>query len=340
MKMKFLSTVVFCLIIGFTVFGQTQSDTIFNFKSLTPVVIDGQASEACWQNGEWHNIDQVWIPYNTRMKQGDFEGKFKVSWDEDYLYVLVEVVDDSLSDDHANPIQEWWNDDCLEVFIDENRSMGDHEKNCNAFAYHVSLFYDAVDLNASGQGVNYKDNIEVDMDTIGANTYLWEFAIKNYDASFNMNNPEASRVYLSHNKLMGFAIAYCDNDETTARENFIGSMKMTSAHYNDMYKNADYFGPMLLQDPDSIRTGIAYQPENAEIKIYPVPAHNTITIEIPAQLQIPKMVSLVNVTGQEVQKVVFNKRKANMNLEGLLPGMYFIRLLVENKMITRKIYKQ
>ncbi|MFY9153072.1 MAG: sugar-binding protein [Prolixibacteraceae bacterium] len=37
-------------------------------------------------------------------------------------YVLVEVTDDMLSDDHAIPTQSWWDDDCLEVIINEDRS--------------------------------------------------------------------------------------------------------------------------------------------------------------------------------------------------------------------------
>lgn len=338
--MKFFTAIGFFVALGFSVFSQTQTDTIYCLKSVTPVTIDGQATEDCWANAEWHNIDQVWIPYNAKMKDGDFEGKFKVSWDENYLYVLVEVVDDLLSDDHSNPLQNWWDDDCLEVFIDENRSMGDHERNCNAFAYHVSLFYDAVDLNSSGQGVNYKDNIEVDMDTIGTNMYLWELAIKNYDAGFNKNNPEASRVYLSHNKLMGFAIAYCDNDETTARENFIGSMVMTAAHNNDMYKNADYFGSILLLDPDSMGTGIFGQQEIPDFKIYPVPAHQSLTIEFPFHVQSSKMISIATATGEIVKKEVFNDQFHRINIEALSSGMYFIHLQYENKIVTKKFLKQ
>ena len=191
---RFITTFALFIFFAGMVFSQTQKDTIFNYKAKTPVTVDGQATEECWANAAWHKIDQIWIPYGAKMKAGDFAGRFKVSWDELYLYVLVEVVDDSLSDDYSNPLQNWWDDDCLEIFIDENRSKGDHERNCNAFAYHVSLIYDAIDLNSSGSGINYKNNIRVDMDTIGTDTYLWEFAIKNYDAAFNVNNPENSRL--------------------------------------------------------------------------------------------------------------------------------------------------
>jgi hypothetical protein len=192
-----------------TAFGQmTQQDTMCVFRSAEPIIIDGKANDPAWADAEWFPIDQVWIPYNATMAPGDFEGRFKLSWDENYLYVLAEIVDDMLSDDHANPLQNWWQDYCLEVFIDENRSKGDHERNYNAFAYHVSLFYDAIDLHTNGNSINLKNNLKVVMDTLENNTYMWELAIKNYSAAFNYSNPEASRVFLHHDKLMGFVMAY------------------------------------------------------------------------------------------------------------------------------------
>ena len=232
--------------------AQTQHDTLYAYLSQSPVVIDGIADDACWENAQWHPIDQVWIPYDAAMNEGDFQGRFKLAWDSLYLYMLAEIVDDSLSDDHSNPLQNWWDDDCLEIFIDEDRSKGNHERNNNAFAYHISIFYDAIDLNSSGAGVNYKNNIEVVMDTIAADTYLWEVAIKNYTSDFTVGDPEASRVILHHHKLMGFSLAYCDNDETLGRENFIGSQTMTPATANDNYITADYFGSLLLVDPDYV----------------------------------------------------------------------------------------
>lgn len=328
-------------LIGFAFAGavrsQTQNDTIFNFKTETPLIIDGQATEDCWTNAKWHAIDQVWIPWNATMKDGDFNGRFKVSWDENFLYVLVEVVDDSLSDDYSNPLLNWWQDDCLEIFVDENRSKGDHERNCNAFAYHVSLSYDAIDLNSSGQGVNYKDNIEVDMDTIGKNTYLWEFAVKNYDATFNVNNPEASRVKLEHNKKMGFALAYCDNDETTTRENFIGSMKMTSATSNEMYRNADYFGLMLLQDTTKI-TGVLTS-DLPDIKIYPVPARDYITIDMGTAYSCSFTASILTITGELLKKEDFYKNTHLLNIEGLSQGIYFVQVRLGNHLWTKTIVK-
>jgi len=336
---RFITTFALFILFAGSVFSQTQKDTIFNYKAKTPVIIDGQATEECWVNAAWHNIDQVWIPWNAKMKAGDFAGRFKVSWDELYLYVLVEVVDDSLSDDYSNPLQNWWDDDCLEIFIDENRSKGDHERNCNAFAYHVSLIYDAIDLNSSGSGVNYKNNIKVDMDTIGADTYLWEFAIKNYDAAFNISNPEASRVKLTPGKKMGFAIAYCDNDETKARENFIGSMVMAATTANDMYKNADHFGLMILSDSQNITNSSTNQFES-KIKIYPVPAQTFLNIETSTVSQKISSVSILSITGQLIKTETFTERNHAVNIEDLEAGLYVVKVVQGNNSVSKIISKQ
>lgn len=336
---RIITTFALFLFFAGMVFSQTQKDTIFNYKAKTPVTVDGQATEECWANAAWHKIDQVWIPYGAKMKAGDFAGRFKVSWDEFYLYVLVEVVDDSLSDDYSNPLQNWWDDDCLEIFIDENRSKGDHERNCNAFAYHVSLIYDAIDLNSSGSGINYKNNIRVDMDTIGTDTYLWEFAIKNYDAAFNVNNPESSRVKLVHNKKMGFAIAYCDNDETKARENFIGSMVMAAATANDMYKNADHFGLMQLIDPDFNTSSVINDLETS-VKIYPVPAQNYLTIETSSVITTAKLVSILTITGQVIKNESFIEKSHTIHIEDLEAGTYIVKVNHGNGSFSKIITKQ
>lgn len=338
--MKILITLAIVMVFAGSVLSQTQNDTLFCYYTKTPVIIDGQATEACWAKAEWNEIDQVWIPWSAKMKDGDFSGKFKVAWDEDFLYVLVEVVDDSLSDDHSNPLENWWDDDCLEVFIDENRSKGDHERNCNAFAYHVSLFYDAVDLDSKGNGINYKNNVTVDMDTIGVDTYLWEFAFKNYDASFAINNSEKSRVKLSHNKKMGLALAYCDNDEAKSRENFIGSMVMTQKTANDMYKNADHFGLMILLDPDSLTTNTVSEKMEMGIKIYPVPAQNYLIIENSTAKQGLVSVSISTITGQIIKTETFAENKHSININDLDARMYLVKVRQEANSFSKIILKQ
>jgi hypothetical protein len=313
------------ILISINAFSQTQKDTIFVVNSPDPVVIDGSAGDAVWSKTDWHPISQVWIPYAAKMAAGDFAGKFKVAWDSDYLYVLVEVIDDMISDDHPNPLQNWWDDDCVEVFLDEDRSKGNHEKNNNAFAYHVSTKYDAIDEDASGNGVNYKNNLKVIMDTIGTHTYLWEMAIKVYNSNFVMSNPEASRVKLTAKKLMGFTIAYCDNDQTSSRENFIGSMYMTAATANDNYITADYFGSMLLVDRTDITQIVSIEQDQAKIaRIFPNPVNEMLTIELSGDRSENSAFEIRSVSGSLLKSGILKTRNQSIKVDDLVPGIYII----------------
>jgi len=274
------------------------------------------------------------------MVEGDLEGKFKVSWDAEYLYVLVEVVDNMISDDYTNPLQNWWDDDCLEVFLDEDRSKGNHERTNNAFAYHVSIFYDAIDLDAAGKGVNYKQNISVIMDTIAPNTYMWEMAIKVYDSKFSLSNPEASRVTLAPKKLMGFTIAYCDNDETKSRENFIGSMFMSQATANDNYKTADYFGSMLLVDKTDITLVKSVYIENSELaRIYPNPVNDLLTINLSDNVTSSASYSIHSMIGTLLKSGQINTQNQNIDVDDLIPGIYFLTISVGKYRQIERIIK-
>ncbi len=336
MNQKFTLFILLAIIYIATAVGQmTQQDTMYVYRSAEPIVIDGKADDLAWADAEWFAIDQVWIPYNATMADGDFEGRFKLSWDDEYLYILAEIVDDMLSDDHENPLQNWWDDDCLEVFIDENRSKGGHERNYNAFAYHVSLFYDAIDLHTNGNPINLKNNIEVVMDTLGNNTYMWELAIKNYSAAFDSGDPEASRVFLHHDKLMGFTLAYCDNDQTTSRENFIGSMYMAQSVANDNYKTADYFGTVLLVDPNHDNVSVdEFQPK--PFSIFPNPASNYLTIESAEN----SLLEISSIDGKRVRSVKIERGNISIDITDLPKGIYLLNLTSDNHKHSEVIIKR
>lgn len=341
MRCSYFFTFITLILLSVSTFGQTNKDTLTAVQALTPVVIDGSGNDECWGRATWKPMGQVWIPYGAKMAAGDFEGKFKLAWDREYLYLLIEVVDNMLSDDHPNPLQNWWDDDCLEIFIDENRSMGDHERNANAFAYHISLTYDAIDLNSSGGGVNYKNNINVRMDTIGVNTYLWEVAIKNYSAAFNLSNPEASRVYLTPNKLMGLSVAYCDNDESNGRENFIGSMTLSAATHNESYKNANYFGPLVLK---SVTTGIdnltGKQYRNQLVSVFPNPAENRLKVERKIASTEALVVNIHSVGGTLVKTVTLIGHQETIEINDLMPGVYVLNISSEKYIQSERIIKR
>lgn len=204
--------------------------------------LDGKDMDDCWNKAEWLAMDQNWLGNAYTYK--DFSGRYKLSWDESALYILVEITDDVLFDQYGDPLKLWWDDDCVEVFIDEDNSGGPHQFSHNAFAYHIALDGNVVDLAPDELPRLYNDHI-TSVRTTNGQTSTWEIAVKIYDDSF-VDGEKSSPKNLEINKKVGFAIAYCDNDGSKERENFIGSVFVPGEDKNQGYKDANIFGTLVL----------------------------------------------------------------------------------------------
>jgi hypothetical protein len=205
-------------------------------------IIDGVADEAIWQNAQWFPLDETWL--GNVPTEDDFKGQYKLTWTEEGLYLLAEIKDDKLIDNHTDPLEAWWDDDCLEIFIDEDNSGGEHQYNHNAFAYHVALDGNVVDMSTQKEGKLYNSHILSKRITTG-NTTIWEVKISLYDGTYNDNSANTA-VKLYANKNVGFALAYCDNDTSANRENFIGSIPVEGNDKNRGWIDANIFGTLRL----------------------------------------------------------------------------------------------
>ena len=209
-------------------------------------VIDGDAGDAAWKTAPWHAIDQLWL--GPEYSDSDYQGRFKVVWTPERLYILVEIVDDILFDSHRNPLLQYWDDDCLEVFIDEDFSGGDHQYNHNAFAYHVSLDNQAIDIGTDRQPHSYSDHVESRWKQHD-DTIVWELAIEVYSDQYEDGSPDNSPVRLSAGKVIGLMLAYCDNDGSEIRENFVGSESVPFGKKDRGWIDAGLFGKLVLDGP-------------------------------------------------------------------------------------------
>ena len=213
-------------------------------KTEVQPTIDGIANESVWSNAEWLPINQLWL--GDTYSKADFQGRYKLTWTEDALYLLAEITDDALKDVYKDPLKNWWDEDCLEVFIDEDNSGGNHQYNYNAFAYHIDLEGNVVDVTPNKEGELYNSHIESERLTKG-NITTWEVKISLFDDTYKddeINIP----VKLKANKNIGFALAYCDNDTSKQRENFIGSIYVEGNDKDRGWIDANIFGTLLLKE--------------------------------------------------------------------------------------------
>jgi hypothetical protein len=212
-------------------------------QAVVAPVVDGRADDAAWAAAGWRAIDQRWL--GPEYAGDDFQGRFKTVWTPERIYLLVEIVDDVLYDRHRGPLVQYWDDDCLEIFLDEDFSGGDHQYNHNAFAYHVSLDNQAIDIGTDRAARNYSHHVQSRWRQQG-DKVVWELAIDVYPDSCRDDAPDNQPVRLSTGKVMGLMVAYCDNDRSELRENFVGSEPVHHGSKDRGWIDAGLFGKLVL----------------------------------------------------------------------------------------------
>ena len=229
------------------VLGAAQSHSADRSRYVAPLAsvaptIDGTADDSAWASAKWRALDQVWL--GPDITPQDFSGRYKVVWTPEKLYILGEFTDDVLYDAHRDPLQQYWDDDCLEIFLDEDYSGGDHQYNHNAFAYHVSLDNQSIDIGTDQSARNYSHHVHSRWQQQGEKI-IWELAIDIYDDSYE-DGGNNSPVSLASGKVLGLMLAYCDNDGSALRENFIGSESVSDGPTDRGWIDAGLFGELIL----------------------------------------------------------------------------------------------
>jgi hypothetical protein len=317
MKLKPLFVLLLLLLIGSISlnasvnFTAAQDDTVLAKEALTPPIIDGKADDACWADATWQAIDQVWITWGEKMDAADFTGQYKVCWssETDRLYFLVEVVDDVLVDGYKYPMDGYYNWDVVEIFFDEDASGGDHRLDQNAFAYHITagndeVEFEAMDLAANWAAVNYSDHLDCQIEFVDGK-YIWEISMIVYNENYNPNKTDNPTEQLVAGKVSGLSIAYCDNDdpneEPKSRDNFIGSVAVPQANYNDHWMNADWFGKLKLVPATFVQDQSGAPQDFALLQNYPNPfnPNTTISFQLPANADV--QLDIYNTLGQKVR---------------------------------------
>jgi hypothetical protein len=226
--------------------SNSSSNSSSNLETITKVVgelvIDGHGGDKTWEALEWRTLDNYWLGEVPAAE--DFSGKYKLSWNEDYIYVLAEIQDDILIDTHEDGLDRYWDDDCLELFIDEDNSGGNHQYNHSAYAYHIATNLRVADIGTDSIPIYLDHHLRSAKVTSGTTT-TWEVAVRIMN-----DNPtvKGKARKLKAGEEIGFMIAYCDNDASIEREHFIGSIPVEGEDKNRGWIDAGIFNDWLLTE--------------------------------------------------------------------------------------------
>ncbi len=118
----------------------------------TPPVIDANI-ESVWNPAPTKDINQVVLG----SRPADYNGKWRALYDNNYLYLLVEVGDATRVNDSGGS---WWEDDVVEVFIDGNNSKGASYDGVNdfqfGFRWNDNIIHTGGNSVTNTTGINFK----------------------------------------------------------------------------------------------------------------------------------------------------------------------------------------
>ena len=329
--------------------------------------VDWYAIDQTWL--PYNNGDNTVGLENHKKHDGssDFSGKIKLLWSEEsnLLYMLAEIYDDVFIDGYTSG-GDYPNFDVLEIFIDENKSGGRHvfdsgtEKASNAFAYHLMVNalpegemqakFKAMDLVGTDWGnswnPDYSDHFEgFAMRRCGNNKSIYELALRVYSDKYNIGTKSNSGtaadnedcvVTLADGKVMGLAVAYCDNDDKdNQRDHFFGSVPVTEANRNASWENASPYGSLTLsatfvEPPEKDDPSIGTEDNTTVAKndkiasIYPNPATDFINLVVDESYKGQVKADLYTVSGVLVANLYKGEASASLQLplNGLTSGTY------------------
>jgi Carbohydrate family 9 binding domain-like len=214
-------------------------------KASGTITIDGIAGEGSWSTATWYTMNNMWVG-TAAPTATDYQGRFKMVYDKNYLYVLAEITDEELVDTHSDGLVNYWDDDCLEIFVDEDASGGLHGASYNAFAYHIGIDSKVVDYGLDNAPHYYNDHLQTVIKKVG-NVYTWEVAMKIFPDNYVDGAVNIPSI-LKKGKKMGFAIAYNDTDGTSGlRQHMMANVDVAGTDKNKGYLDASVFGKIVLK---------------------------------------------------------------------------------------------
>ncbi len=403
MNFEFLKKRAITLLCGITIgiTGYTaQDDTIKVQPAIAIPDFDGYATDEIWNSEgvNWQPIDQVWMPWKgTVPTADDFKGRFKLVWrePENLLFFFVEITDDVFVDGYnfaTNGPFGYPNYDVVEIFLDENRSKGPHvfdngtENAQNAFSYHITLnapddgkttsVFTVEDLDGRDWGnswvVNYAKHFPDFVMRKEGNNYYYEFSLKVFNDTYptqqkngtTSTDIEKSRVVLAPEKIMGFTMAYCDNDANDGkRDHFFGSVPGKEYTGNFGFSGTQYsistengqkiFNTHWMTASDYgvaklMKSGVTGIPKETvankqKVKINPSQISSTLNITINDTATGRVKIELYNLNGIKMAEFSEMKNEAvytgSHNIAHLIKGIYITRITLNKETSTQKIIK-
>lgn len=225
------------------------------FKVSAPIGIDGTIDNV-WNDVNVKPMNASKLLSGTVSNNSDLSGYAKLLWDNNYLYLLAVVTDDTKQNDSPNS----YDDDQVELYIDaDNAKAATYDANdCQfSFGWNDGTVVGTIPANYSTSGINYT--------ALSTSTgYLLE-------ARFPWGTIKGTPTA---DKLIGIDFMINDDDNGSTRD----AKLAWNAATDEAYQNASLFGTAKLNNQQVLVTGVDGDWEANGLSIFPNPATHDVYV--------------------------------------------------------------
>lgn len=294
-------------------------------KAETAPVIDSYFDD--WEGYDENPIDSIFTKENKGIlppdSEDDLSAFYKVAWDDDNLYLFVDITDDILfSDPEANE----WLVDGIEISIllsdaYDYRDAFDIINFPNPISQKYIVRYNSTEWAGNNIEEEVRDKFGRKMeqyvkDDGNGNTIGWQV-----EMSFSWNTlkgfEDSSSFEAAVDEKISIAFAVNDNDGN-GRESVLRWATLAN-----MNKGGADFGVIKLAG-----LNISIEKNNLiGLNVFPNPVSDILTIDNNEKI---KLVQIYNIRGQEVKSIPVQKSNKNISVADLNSGVYILKVIDNN----------
>lgn len=344
MKRKLLYLFVLAIFTANLAYSQYVEDTITVNRALEAPLIDGYMDEGEWDTEDFYTITEYGLDEFDNPQTpdpADLTAKFKMLWDDEYIYFLGIIVDDFVSEksDLADAGAPTWENDSWEFYIAPTLSKLESMEEMT----QIRWSYATAEAENGTDGVTQGWSNFGDWPGYGFGDFA--FAVRNLivdgwllevrlDLALMAEKVDFIDAYAAGD-VIGWQITVSDNDGEVARD-WIGNWIPDT-----QWDQADTLGILKLGskitgtvDPDP--TGIDENQAKAKISFYPNPVAEELHISCDAKIEF---IEISNAVGAML--IRSSKVTDKIDVSDLHSGFYFVKVYSNDGLLeTLKFIKE
>jgi hypothetical protein len=192
----------------------------------------------------------------------------------------------------------------------------------------------------------YEDDLLIQNQTITRNQFANNITIENSTVPItaNIKVDAKTQIKISPNSFLKNGRYYIESFDCTSLSQFRTADTTTNTPQNPIASSNNSGSGNRIQNNNSLKIE-SEKTSNNTIKVYPNPANEIVNIEFTINTQSDKNVSinLYDLKNNLVRKLIDNKKfpygtyNHNLNCSDVQDGVYFIKCLIDNESIIKKI---